>query len=278
MMKRSIFIAATFFCCLTPLIYGQELKGPTQVAPGDLAVFEILPTQPVSWIVTPSDSKNPAFAVDSSTSRIYFASAKKGTYVIVAAVVSDGRPRQLTATLINGDGEPEPPTPKPTPEPDGELDKWVAKEIPKLVKSQNIDAERRLVAESFKRICESIEQGAIQTANNARTQFQISLTAALAKASPTAVNDWREFLVALSKKVDENLGDKGDSLTDVKEVFLELSSAFAAPLQNNWIQETNATPSVALDKKETTRSVSTSANGQRPVPAKVYRYRSRRRP
>ncbi len=229
---KHITVCMMLLCLGLVPLKAQELKGPTQIVPGTLAVFEISPPQIASWIVTPSDSGNLTFAVDSGSARMYFATSNKGTYTIVAAIICDDHPHQLTATLINDSGEPDPPNPEPIPVPNKDLAQWLAKEIPTLVKSKNIESEKTLIGRCFKRISESIDQGVIQTASNARTQLQISLTAALAKASPTAVTDWQEFLVALSKKMQEQLSDNNDSLPDLKKLLFELSNLFMSPLQD----------------------------------------------
>ena len=292
-MKR-LWIVFILLCFGSVPLVAQELKGPTQIVPGTLAVFEISPPQIASWIVTPSDSGNTTFAVDSASARMYFATSNKGTYTIVAAIINDERPHQLTATLINDSGEPDPPEPGPTPVPNTGLAQWLAKEIPALVKSKNIEAEKVLIAGCFKRISESIDQGVIQTAGNARTQLQISLTGALAKASQTAVTDWQEFLVALSKKMEEQLGDKIDSIQDVKKLFLELSTLFTASLSSVTEQQSEEQQSEQSRQSETTlsspsvqpaqesvvpqttsgsaESNTPCANGQCPVPGTIYRF------
>ena len=283
-MKR-ICLYLLVFCLGVIPASAQELKGPTQIVPGTLAVFEISPPQVASWIITPFDSGNTVFAIDSGSARIYFATPNKGTYTIVAAIITDERPHQLTASLINDSGEPDPPTPEPTPVPDNDLTQWLAKEIPLLVKSKNIDEERKLISACFKRISESIDQGVIQTASNARTQLQISLTGTLAKASSTAVTDWQEFLAALSKKMEEKLGDKIDSLPDLKNLLIELSRLLEAPLKDippqtegNAVSESvspqstdTAVPLPAVSAPGT--SSSPCADGHCTVPSAVYRLR-----
>ncbi len=205
-------------------ISGQEIKGPTQIVPGTLAVFEVTPPQQASWVVTPPNLAANTFSVDSSGSRLYFSTPTNGTFTIVAAIViEEKKPHQLCATLFNGSGEPDTqPQPEPAPEPETGLAAWIAENLPTLVKSANIDKEKGVIAGCFKRTLESIDQGTIQTAPNARTQLQITITAELAKTSNTAVTDWQPFLAAFGTRLEEELGEQINSLDKIKAVFSQV--------------------------------------------------------
>jgi len=215
----------TFFLLFSALCTAQELIGPDRTLPGTLASFEIAPEQEASWhIVTPlSDSET--YQVDSGASKLYFASPKQGRYTVIAGIVVNGKSQLLVKTFINGEAdEDEKPLPVPIP-PNSSLETWIKTQVPILVKSKDIDKESRLVADCFEQIVRRIDGGNIKTAQNAQSQLQIVLTAALAQSSPTAITDWLPFLTELSRRLETELGEKVDDLTEVKKVIQNVGNA-----------------------------------------------------
>ena len=195
----------------------QELVGPDRVPLGTLVSFKITPAQEASWhIVTPSSSVG-SYQVDTSLSKLYLASPTAGHYTVVAGIVKDGKPEILVKTFFNGDGDdmPSPPV--------SSLEAWIKAQLPELVKSSNLTSESRLVANCFDEIAQRIDDGNIKTVQNAQAQLKIALTGTLALASPTAVTDWTPFLTELSKRLEEELGDKIDDLATVKTVLHDVA-------------------------------------------------------
>jgi hypothetical protein len=221
-------------------ISAQELIGTDRTFSGTLALFEIVPSQEASWhIVPPPASAGETYQIDSNSSRLYFASPVPGRYTVIAGIVTDGTPNLLVKTFING-AEKENPSPIPAP-PIATLESWLQTQLPVLVKSKNIASETQIVAECFEQIIQRIDTANIATAQNARTQLQITLAGRLALASPTAVTDWTPFLTELSRQLEKELGEKINSLNDVTKTLqsvsdtlksLELPNSVRMPLPN----------------------------------------------
>jgi hypothetical protein len=131
----------------------------------------------------------------------------------------DGKPMVLSKTFVNGSGDDIKPLPPVPPTPDTPLAEWVKTQLPVLVKSQNMAAERQLVAQCFEQVVQKIDNATIKTAQNARTQLQIALTMTLAFASDTAIDDWQPCLTALSQQMSRELGDKVNDINAVKSTF-----------------------------------------------------------
>jgi hypothetical protein len=235
-MRTQIFL--TLFLSLGALCVAQELTGPDRTVPGTLASFEIVPAQEASWhLVTPS-SEAETYKIDSSSAKIYFSSPKQGRYTVVAGIVIDGKPELLVKTFTNSEEEEDDqPLPLPVP-PISSLETWMKTQTPNLVKSKDFDKESRLVADCFELIVQRIDESNIKTAPNARTQLQIALTETLAQTSPTAVTDWTPFLTELSRRLEQELGERIDDLAEVKRVIQNVShalqslSALPRPIQH----------------------------------------------
>jgi hypothetical protein len=217
-MRTHLFF--TFLLLLGINGAAQELVGADRTSPGTLASFEIIPAQEVSWhIVTPSSNGKP-YQVDSGTSKLYFASPERGTYTVIAGITVKGKPQLLTKTFTNGEEEVQ-----PLPIPVTSLEQWIKTQVPILVKSQNLAAESKLVADCFEQIVQRMDDGTIKTAPNARSQLQIALTGALAQASPTAMTDWTPFLEALSRQLEKEFFVKIDDLVTVRQVLQRAADA-----------------------------------------------------
>ena len=179
------------------------------------------------------------YKIDTGSSTLYFASPEPGHYTIIAGIIVEGKSQFLIKAFINGEEDERPP-PIPAP-PVSSLETWVKTQTQVLVNSKNLASESILVAECIALIVRRIDEGNIKTAQNARTQLQIALTATLAQASPTAVTDWMPFLAELSRQLETELGEKIDDLAEVKKVIqnvsnalksLELPKSVTTPLQN----------------------------------------------
>jgi len=222
-MRTTLFL--TFFLLFSTNSAAQELIGPDFTLPGSLASFEVVPAQEASWhIVSPTPS-TATYQIDTGSSKFYFASPVQGRYTVIAGIVVDGRPELLVRTFINGaaDGELPPiPFPIPTP-PVSTLEAWIKTQLPALVKSENLVAEAKLVAECFEQIVQRIEAENIRTVQNAQAQLQITLTGTLALASPTAVTEWMPFLTELSRQMERELRDGSTELEEVQKVLQEIS-------------------------------------------------------
>jgi hypothetical protein len=205
--------------CLSKLVSAQQITGPNQALAGTLATFEITPSQVADWTITSVKTTACVFQTDTSTRRLYFATPQSGTYHIVAAIVVDGKPQVLAKTFINGGKDEIKPLPPVPPQPDQPLAEWIKTQLPLLVKSQNVAAERLLVAQCFEQTVQKIDNGTIKTAQNARTQLQIALTMTLAFASDTAIDNWQPFLTALSQQMTHEFSNKINDLDAVKAVF-----------------------------------------------------------
>ena len=217
-MKSQLFFIC--FLLLGTLGTAQELVGPAHVLPGTLTSFEVIPEQKASWrIVTPLSDVG-RYQVDTGLSKLYFSSPERGRYTVIAGIIIDDKPELLVKTFMNGDAELE-PIPSP---PMSLLETWVNTQLPILVKSNNLTSESRLVADCFEHIIHRIEIDNIKTAQNARTQLQITLTGTLALASPTAVTDWMAFLTQLSPLMENELGDQMSDLAAVKTMLQKVAN------------------------------------------------------
>ena len=220
--------------CLTKLVTAQsKITGPEQAQAGTLVTFEILPPQVVDWTITSVETTERVFQTDTSTQRLYFATPQAGTYHIVAAIVTDGKPQVLAKTFVNGNGGEIKPLPPVPPTPDTPLAEWIKTQLLVLVKSQNVVLEQQLVAQCFEQTVQKIDNGTIITAQNVRTQLQIALTMELAFASDTAIEDWQLFLTALSQQMANELGDKINDIDAVKDVFKTVAETLATRLQTS---------------------------------------------
>ena len=232
--KLILLIILLLPACWSQRVSGQELTGPEKTVPGTLAVFEITPPQVADWTIMSVETTERVFQRDTSTKRLYFATPIPGTYHIVAAIIVDGKPQVLSKTLINGNDdkiEPHPgPVPKPPvpPLPEPTLGTWIQTQLPLLVKSGNLSAERVQVGKCFEQVAQKIESGTIKTAQNARAQLQIALTGALAMASNTALDDWHEFLTQLSRQMETELGKNINNVDAVKNVFKTVAGAISS--------------------------------------------------
>ncbi len=224
-MKTPLYTILIFLFGVTCV--AQELVGPDRIATGTLASFEVVPSQEASWNIVSTETSVESYKIDTDSSKLYFASPTAGNYTVVAGVVVDGKPILLLKTFVNGDEDVTPnPSPKPTPKPPvTSLEVWVQTQTPILVKSKNLVAESQLVAGCFEQIVQRIADQNIRTAQNARTQLQITLTASLAQASPTAVTDWMPFLAELSRQLEKELGDKIDDLSQVNKMLQTVCDA-----------------------------------------------------
>jgi len=196
----------------------QELVGPDRTPSGTLSAFEIIPAQEASWYVVSPSSNTESYQVDTKLSKLYFASPVSGCYTVIAGIVIDGKPELLVKTFHNGtDDTPIPPA--------SSWETWINTQMPMLVKSASLVSEARLVAECFEQIVQRIETENIRTVQNAQAQLQITLTGTLALASPTAVTEWTPFLAELSQRLEQELGNNIDDLSEVKRIFQTIGNA-----------------------------------------------------
>jgi hypothetical protein len=221
-MRTQLFF--TFFLLLGTFCPAQELTGLDRTSPGTLVSFEITPAQEASWhIVTPSQATE-TYKIDTNSSKLYFANPVQGYYTVIAGIVVDGKPKLLTKTFYNREESEPYPTPPVT-----SLESWIKTQMPILVKSQNLTSESRLVADCFEEIVRRIDEGNIKTVQNARAQLQITLTGTLALASPTAVTDWMPFLADLSRRLEQELGERINDLASVKKILQDVGDAVKSP-------------------------------------------------
>lgn len=216
------------FWFLGGLCLGQELNGPNKTLPGTIAVFEISPAQEADWFVFPETAES--FVVDSSRSRLYFATPKKGEFTVVAAISVDNVPKLLSAQILNGDSDPEPdpgPNPEPNPEPKTELSEWIRANVA-VVQSDAKAAEITALADAFSAVVKKINSGVIKTPANAQTQTKVSITEGLALVNDSALNVWEPFIKGLSDLVAKNLGGGNFNLEDIKKIYLEINTTLKA--------------------------------------------------
>jgi len=231
MKKYGKIVLAVCFMALWPgMLFGQKLIGPQQVSAGTPAVFEVVPAQEAAWSVTSQNGLTEGFMIDSSESRIYFASPVEGTYTVVAAVVTEKKPRLLSMTFTIGDTKnvPSPdPRPAPIPTPDDSLEQWIRTHLPASVKSASAASESAVVAKCFQKTVSDIRDGTIRTTANALSQLQIRLTAGLALASPTAIADWHDFLTELGDRMTDEMAGNFYDTDKVQKIFQKISETIA---------------------------------------------------
>jgi hypothetical protein len=219
----------------------QELTGPDRLLPGTLASFEIVPPQEASWHIVSPSWDTESHQIDTGLAKLYFSSPERGRYTVIAGIVTDGKPQLLTKTFINGEEDtpvPVPPVPvPPIPQPPiASLELWIKTQLPALVKSKNLAAETKLVAECFEQIVQRIDAENIKSVHNAQAQLHVALTGSLALASPTAVTDWTPFLTELSLRLETELGGKINDLTEVKTILQEISNVMQSLELPNGVQ------------------------------------------
>ena len=209
--------------------FSQELRGPEEIPPGTLAVFEMTPPQETSWCLFTGDGRKAELLVDTASHRIYFASPEPGVFTVVAATVADGKPLLYHKTFRNGKGENQPaPAPKPTPDPPDSLETWIKTNLPVLVKSTNLAKERELIANCFEQTAAKIG-ATIKTPQNAQTQIRLVIVSSLAKSSRTAVDDWQLFLEQLGEQLTNELDTKINDLNEIKRFFNIIANAIREP-------------------------------------------------
>ena len=217
-MKTQLFFTLLLLLGITGA--SQKLTGADRALLGTLVLFEIVPAQEASWHTMSSSSDAGTYQVDTSLSKLYFASPQCGRSTIIARIVTEGKPRLFTKTFYNGEDDRLPPTP-----PVSSPELWIISQTPDLVKSKNVVVESGLVAACFEEIIRRIDDGKIKTVQNAQAQLQITLTEKLALASLTAVTDWMPFLTELSHRLEQEFGDKIDDLTEVQKIFQQVHDA-----------------------------------------------------
>jgi hypothetical protein len=108
------------------LVFGLAIVGPTEVEPGDLAVFRFDGASgPVTWKVLPEEmaARFLEVVLPGGDRGLIFASSRPASVVIVAADCNDGAPRIVVHRFRNGSApqpgpDPKPPRPEPPrPEP-----------------------------------------------------------------------------------------------------------------------------------------------------------------
>lgn len=203
----------------------QELIGPNRIKPGSLAVYEIDPPQEAAWLITPVSSMEVDFIIDTSGTKICFASTLEGTFSVIAAIANDGKPQILSITVMNlkDDSKPIPPGPGP---PADSLDTWVRKNSRELVvESHSFETEKNIVVKCFSDTSKRIENRSILTTQNALTQLQLCLRNNLARSSNTAITDWSVFLEKLGHEIEKSLGDNRNDIKQIQKAFQVVQSA-----------------------------------------------------
>lgn len=235
MMKIRILnlVLAAAMLSFSAKTFSQELVGPTIVPAGSLATFEVVPAQEISWNLLPTEESQEWFQVDTSSGKLYFASPHEKEFTIVAALVTDGKPVLLTKTFFNEkrDTKPDEDT-KPPPVPNASLESWIKTQLPLQVKSQNLDLERKFVAEALDQILTRIDSGTIKASQNAQAQIRIAVTASLTKASRQSVNAWQGFLTQYSKKIQNDYGSKISDIEVLRKVLVKTITALQGAVES----------------------------------------------
>lgn len=187
-------------------------------------MYEIDPPQEAAWLITPVSQVGVDFVVDSSGSKIYFASTVEGTFSVIAAIVSEGKPQVMSITVTNSkyDSEPGPPGPDP---PVDSLESWVKKNVRQLVESRNFESEKIIVAKCFSDVSKRIDNRTILTTQNALTQLQLCLRNNLARSSNTAISDWNVFLEKLGLEIERSVGDNRNDINQIRKTFQLVQTA-----------------------------------------------------
>ena len=199
MTRKQLFILVLAFlagCCLSRFVSAQEIEGPLIVKPGLPAVFE-LPTK-AAWVVTPVDQASDKFLVDSSGTKIFFASPTEGQFTIVAAFAVDSEITQAVHVFnVSSKASPTPgpkpePQPEPTPEPET-LKAWVAKNVPD-------DKDRATKAANvFMQQADGLNRNLIRSTDAAYYGVRKGL-------QPIAVTEqWQSFQKSLNEKLAESM-------------------------------------------------------------------------
>lgn len=113
-------LALAIACALAgPAAHAQTIAGPTApIREHAMARLEVQGAEAASWTILPAERVD---QVEVEGGRQLLFTAPPGTYAVLAAVVVEGRPRLLNATVTFGpDGLPaaDPPDPAPPPAPE----------------------------------------------------------------------------------------------------------------------------------------------------------------
>jgi hypothetical protein len=103
------------------ILCSLEIVGPTQVEPGDLAVFRIKPASAVvAWDVIPRSVRDRFLEVSlpNGERALVFACARDVQVTIIAAGCVEGEVRLALHSFSNGSCPPNPPGPSPGPPPE----------------------------------------------------------------------------------------------------------------------------------------------------------------
>jgi len=203
------------FAPVVHVVQPQTIVGPASSNAGQLVVFET--SVSADWTVTPVDQNSGTFIVDSSGTRLYFASPTKGVFTVAAAVIVDSKPKILTHTFNNGAGEvnPFPPTPEPIPTPPSTtFQSWVEKRVSEIDKTQYFAEEKTQVVASLNAAVNAIDRRIARDVTQVQSQIVITVSGSLPRVSKDSVKRWNPFLSDLGKEIENQL--KGE--TDLKEV------------------------------------------------------------
>ncbi|HBT77738.1 MAG TPA: hypothetical protein DEB39_12625 [Planctomycetaceae bacterium] len=198
------------------------LAGPVRSEIGHLIVFET--DRFADWTVAPLDSGTGNWSVDTSGTRLYFASSRQGVFTILAAVVVEGKPHLLSTLFYNGTPLPGPgPEPKPEPSPDTLLG-WV-RTASSAVSSTHREAERTAIADCLAVIVAGIDRRTIKSPQGARTLFRQCWNAKGVAVSPESLANWSGFLDELGERIEAELGAKKNDMVAIRNLYAEIAAS-----------------------------------------------------
>lgn len=229
-----------------------KLVGPKEARAGQLVVFECISTRAsnpetsttplagtiqtssspnTDWIVTPIETASGCWSVDSSGSRLYFASPTAGTFTVIAATSIEGRSMIHSAHFFNGTTPPPEPSPQPQPDPlPRNFAEWVK------VESQSVDSprssrERSELGACFELILSGIDRGTIKSPQAARTMLRRCWAARSAAIHPESAALWNGFLEKLGERIGTELGAEINKLSAIRSLYAEAAEGLNKPAE-----------------------------------------------
>ena len=113
-MIKNILFSILFW--LVPIqIYSAEISGAVQIPSGIPAIFEL--ETKAAWVLTPIDIAQDKYFVDSSGTKIFFASPIEGSYTIIASYLNENHEIEQAIHSFNVGSYSPNPQPDPTPPP-----------------------------------------------------------------------------------------------------------------------------------------------------------------
>jgi len=213
-MKHSLYLLLLLFLFAFPtsLIHAGEpssqIDGPTESLTGNLVILRAPEDAGKSflWTVIPNDTAGGMHYVGDGGRTLVFASRIGGTYHFILSTADGDNVHVFSHHLEYRDQlKPLPPV----IDEEDDIGDWVKNHTRELVQGENFSRESKALADAFLQTSRLIEQGKIQTSEQARTTQRSLARKSLTAVTPDALSRWNAWESELARKLIflEQLGE-----------------------------------------------------------------------